>query len=756
MKLYSNALDKIKNGNFLDGMDEIASLFNKETFSSEVFDLLVDTFISLNSPQLKENFIKNSDLLSSYPYIFNKSFKNIDDNTLKLFPINENVFFIFDTTICSFRKIIVNSNTETNYFFNNLDDVICVENEFNEFNISFLVDNVRASEDVGFDNHIYLKYENMEVFSLLMQYFSFENLLVNNKLVFLIGDTHSCPINFKDMFDIDYSKMEYVPVRPTEIKRATFQFLFTGPIEHEFFHKILNSHDYLLSAGFAFDRFILPFFCENENLQVCDFLPYVKNLVKTSDVRLLELFKKDDFSKDKDYASNISDFLNKLLKLHNEYPPENFIELLKLVYLAYNTDKKLRIVPMIFHPIHTINPKLNPCEFNKFIETIDKFEYCYKISAIRDPIASLCSTIDLNIENELFNIYGALSTFYFDFDNIHSNHKTSKFSIPRKLVRFEDAKLNPKATFNAVYEYLNLPYIELLNEDFAISSLYTNALDSISEEEIASFEQILYPYYQHFGYTPLSTSFEIPDSEDIFSVFAEKTSFEQLFENNLLDKFSKKYENTSYYEFLEKTRNKFVEHLKQSYDYMQNIIDDEDFEIYQTITPKNDLLANDIYRNLKSLPWTADTNINFLNKNITLEQQSKKIYWVCGFSTETHNSIADKIFSSLKSVDDSVLCLGNELCKLVGNDDDILIKSNNFVGVCNMLHIQNFNIVCCVDASIFDINVLLEEYNEDSFYIFVNPDDTDFEDEYSVEPSENCLIINENQSDIDDIISSII
>lgn len=107
------------------------------------------------------------------------------------------------------------------YFFQNLDDALKVEDEDNLYNLTFLFDNVRRSEDVAMDNHIYLLYNTWEPLQRVMQVGDLFPILEHEKFVFLVGvNTHwQYPVDFKGTFGIDYEAMEPQMLRIEEINQ---------------------------------------------------------------------------------------------------------------------------------------------------------------------------------------------------------------------------------------------------------------------------------------------------------------------------------------------------------------------------------------------------------------------------------------------------------------------------------------------------------------------------------------------------------
>jgi len=154
--------------------------------------------IELKENKMLANYVKNKDMLCDYPYLFGK--------------IPE-----FITT----KKQILNVDEDIPYFFKDLSKPLFIRNLSHPNHMKFLFDNVRASEDVAMDNHIYLHYANEQKFLEMLCQCDLKPLLKQRKFVFLIGEQNKSiyPINFKKRYNIDYESMPFKPLRVNELKR---------------------------------------------------------------------------------------------------------------------------------------------------------------------------------------------------------------------------------------------------------------------------------------------------------------------------------------------------------------------------------------------------------------------------------------------------------------------------------------------------------------------------------------------------------
>ena len=88
-------------------------------------------------------------------------------------------------------------------FFQNLDKPVLAADVYSQYELEYLRDNVRKSEWVGRENHVYLHYTDWGIFCAYLQVLNLRPLLEEEKLVFLIGDEISqYPIDFLSLIHI--------------------------------------------------------------------------------------------------------------------------------------------------------------------------------------------------------------------------------------------------------------------------------------------------------------------------------------------------------------------------------------------------------------------------------------------------------------------------------------------------------------------------------------------------------------------------
>jgi hypothetical protein len=186
--------------------------------------------LEIKKSKMEVNYAKNKKLLHNYPYLFGK-------------------FPEFEYS----QSRALNLDEEIPYFFKDLSKPLFIRNLSHSVHMKFLFDNVRASEDVAMDNHIYLYYENESEFLQMLCQCDLKPMLKCQKFVFLLGKQNKdiYPIDFKKKYGIDYASMPFKPLRANELKRIVVYRNHTS-----------SGQDFLFQISAA-NKNILPIFAPN-------------------------------------------------------------------------------------------------------------------------------------------------------------------------------------------------------------------------------------------------------------------------------------------------------------------------------------------------------------------------------------------------------------------------------------------------------------------------------------------------------------
>ena len=221
------------------------NLYQEGYFQEDIFKTLMWTFYEPNRKAMKKRYETNCRLLLKYPYLFRKDFPDFEALPLRFLPFDEKGGYIpFSPAEKRFDAFVnVKKQVITRNFFRDLEKPVLAADVFSQYELEYLYDNVRPSEYVGRENHLYLHYTGWETFCSWLQILDLRRLLKKNKIVFLIGDEIAqYPIDFQARFGIDYSQY---PVRRVGIREVTRLIWHTQLSAHnggDFFNEIFDHH----------------------------------------------------------------------------------------------------------------------------------------------------------------------------------------------------------------------------------------------------------------------------------------------------------------------------------------------------------------------------------------------------------------------------------------------------------------------------------------------------------------------------------
>lgn len=502
--------------------DAFLDLYRDETLRADALAILTEAFYLPNEKQMKEQYEKNCRLLKKYPYLFRKDFLPFEELPVKFYPYDDKGVIPFHMEEERF-DVYTNFNDPaiSHYFFRDLEKPILATDIFSQYELEYLRDNVRRSEWVGKENHVYLHYTDWGEFCAYLQCWDMKTLLMENKFVFLIGEEISrYPIDFKAEFGVDYS--EY-PVKPLGIREINKVIWHTQLLFHnggDFFNEILHGHPYLLADDSTmFD----------ETQEVFQKILDCANKIAKS--RGEERWNEAAFEiMSKDVLVELVETKRRTIK-----------DAMVAYYLGQkkytrHLDPASRIVPAIVYQPHFSNmnftwdlhescgiiPYCSAYEDVKKTGMLQEFKYIKAFTPMRRPtnshaaaVAFMQKQVDMGHrfnEEEKNEKLTIMADTYFDRIMNRSFMADDEDRLLRdsRLVRFEDAKLNPTATFTALAEFLDVPYTETMTycsyegwirqDGFSTAAVYRTRDEFSDEYERRLMEYLLRDVYKFYGY----------------------------------------------------------------------------------------------------------------------------------------------------------------------------------------------------------------------------------------------------------------
>lgn len=513
-------------GDYKIAYDAFLALYREGNFVQDIRAILDEAFYLPNVKQQEKRYKKNCKLLKSYPYLFKKDFPAFEELPIKFYPYDDNGVLPFPVAEERFDAYTdINDPQITHYFFRDLEKPIFAKDIFSQYELEYLKDNVRRSDWVARENHIYLHYPDWGVFCSYLQLLDMKPLLEDEKFVFLIGEEESLyPIDFKERFGIDYSQYPVKPVHIRECHRLVWHTQLSAHNGGDFFNEILHEHPNMTAdSSRIFSRHVQSL-----------------NLIRDCAQEIIDgkgLYTWGAESTD-DLTPEILQQLTELKKVTLKDALVAFN--LGSVECVQHLDANARIVPAIFFQPHfwtmqfawklheTGGLEVSIDEVREMLELglMQQFKYIKTFTPMRRHTVSFGATVHfMHLQSERGYALGSeteeeKNKLFVMGDCLYDRILNRTFMIDEKdrifrdsrLIRFEDAKLNPTAVFTALAEFLDLPYTESMTycsdmtgrdpngQGFNIEAVYRTYEGFSDESERQLLEYLLRDVYEFYGY----------------------------------------------------------------------------------------------------------------------------------------------------------------------------------------------------------------------------------------------------------------
>lgn len=482
----------------------------------DIMEIVQEAYYSPNEPELRKLYEKNVEILTAYPYFWDKEFADFSSLSFLLFPISDDSYYLFDKKTDRFiGEYDGTTRHQMRYFFENLDQALKVEDEDNLYNLTFLFDNVRRSENVAMDNHIYLLYNSWEPLQRVMQIGELTPILAHEKFVFLVGTKNfkRYPVNFKDEFGIDYDIMNPVPVRIEEVKRICYWYkhaysgtaLSCGILDASSYTSMFCAHDFHTYSSVNGTN-ILPYLLKwlsnpNRIVNISQLIGIANN--SEIDIRIPDLVKYLDWLKDS-YA-NCEHFT--VLELFKGY----------FIYNLGNHANQCRITPLL-----VFDPHIWQC--NVYNEILHHFPYCTVLTCMRNPI----TVFGRSYQYGLIGWNKFQTQYILASDYTHAQFLSDQLKQEYWGYKFEDLKTKPEDVIRGICHLLNIPFENrLLNVEVPMTDKSGSTVRGFDQtplhrdvsKVLSDFDQIRLkifysPILQYYGYDQFPSSLH-PMSEQL-------------------------------------------------------------------------------------------------------------------------------------------------------------------------------------------------------------------------------------------------
>lgn len=543
-KAFMEAITLFQAGQYKDSFQVFARLYNEGYACEEIMNILVEAYYAPNEEDIKSIYTQNANLLEQYPYLWSKNIPQFEALQIKLFPLSDEEFFVFDVKQNQFLGIYdAKTEKQMKYFFQALDKPLLIENEVNAYHLRFLFDNVRRSEDYAGDNHIYLYYDNFEVLSQLLQAVELEPLLAHQKFVFFIGEEQKAmyPIDFHAMFGIEYDAMTVQPLRMDEIKRMIF-FCKHACNGASLIQPILANNPYI-GSFFVGNQLLTELMKQNEYEKFSEWIESGRAIPKTLFLEKVRHYGETLTKHSKAYWCDVPPkeqkldsgvFLKTLKTVIADQTELTAKQAFCAIFLTRHTMENglyaQRISPSLFFDPHMFG-------YGAEIKILKHFEYVVPFGIVRNPISAMGSAIKLN----LFNYPNCVTLFMMPLF-FHSQWIPAAYQSKYCVCRFEDVKLNPTNTLKAVCASLMIPFDEAMveKEDLTLCTRYDKLTtfntasvnrdysEFFSEFDLVRLHMFFAYFHSYFGYEAFDFNYYKVSKSLINELFTMPFKFEAL------------------------------------------------------------------------------------------------------------------------------------------------------------------------------------------------------------------------------------
>lgn len=459
-------------GNYKVAYDSFVSLYNGGAFQDEVLRIMREAFYAPNQKLLRSRYEKNCKLLKKYKYCFREDFPAFSELPVEFFPYDDNSYLPFYPGERRFGELIdFDYPVVSRNFFKDLSQPVLAEDVFSLYELRYLNDTVRKSEYVGRENHIYLHYTDWAVFCAHLPCWNLRQLLAEKKFVFLIeSEIAQYPLDFKARFGEDYSQYPVKPWGIREINRMIWHTQLSSHNGGDFFNEVFDSHPNLICMPSVFLYLVE------------DVVRQIRGILKKGQrVDAIKTWNGGQLLALQD-PSRTQRVLDELASLKNPTDKDCMVALFLGTADLSSMDEASRIAPAIFFQPHFENivygiranekgwAVLESEAYDAVRESslFREFPYIKTFTPLRRFTTSYAATVRFMYTEIQRQIK----------ENPKEAHEVSDVATERVLnrsfmadpqdrlfqdsviVRFEDGKLNPKATFTALAAFLDLPYTE--------------------------------------------------------------------------------------------------------------------------------------------------------------------------------------------------------------------------------------------------------------------------------------------------------
>ncbi len=498
----------------------LLELNHEGVYREETAGIMTEAFYQPNQKLLRSHYENNCKQLKKYKYFFRNDFLPFEELPIQFYPFDDRTYIPCRKgefgEVTDYSEPVVTQN-----FFRNLENPILAQDVYSQYELEYLNDNVRPSEWVGRENHIYLHYTDWAEFCAYLQVMNWRKILADEKVVILIGqEVARYPIDFKEEYGIDYSRFPVKPIGLREINRLVWQTQLSYHNGGDFFNEVLDGHPNLICTSSIMQ--------ETMEKTIDDIRSTLDDAKNSREIA--EVFDEADWGDPR--------MVQELYRLRDRTDKDILVAFFcRDAEHTHTLDPAARIAPAIMFQPHYGHVATNlvgdsqgraimtSTQYDEICNSpiFKNFKYIKTFTPIRRITTSYAAAIRFMADQPEYLPNGKVGVIRDEviarvsFRGFMKDPQERVFK-DSVVVRFEDAKLNPTATFHALAEFLDLPYTDTMKycsfngermekysedgvaEGFDTGAVYRTHDEFATDAERCYIEYFLRDAYQYYGY----------------------------------------------------------------------------------------------------------------------------------------------------------------------------------------------------------------------------------------------------------------
>ena len=157
---FQQALDLFAAEKYREAILELITLYQEGHYKAEILEILNEACYEPNEEEMRSTFQENKRLLEQYPFVLGDLDCEFEALPYRLYMVSDTEFYVFRKDEETFTELYkFEDGTPYALYSERMESILFLEQEVNYSHLCYLSDVMRRSEDLAYDNHIYLYYQ---------------------------------------------------------------------------------------------------------------------------------------------------------------------------------------------------------------------------------------------------------------------------------------------------------------------------------------------------------------------------------------------------------------------------------------------------------------------------------------------------------------------------------------------------------------------------------------------------------------------